>query len=36
MNKTMQRIVTLGGKIVSIRPMVGESPPPKSKGKSGR
>jgi CpcD/allophycocyanin linker domain len=30
MSKTMQRIVNLGGKIVSIRPMEGGSPPPES------
>lgn len=38
MSKTMQRIATLGGKIVSIRPVEGGSPPPppESKKKSDR
>jgi CpcD/allophycocyanin linker domain len=36
MSKTMQRIVTLGGKIMSIRPVEGGSPPPESKKKSDR
>jgi phycocyanin-associated, rod len=34
MSKTMQRIVNLGGQIVSIRPVETGSPPPESHEKS--